>query len=194
MLLRALDFAHTLLADTLSAGALAVDATLGNGHDITFLAEHVGPDGHVFGFDIQDAALYQTRRRLDAAGLADRCTLFQKSHEHLRKALPTEAHGRVRAVTFNLGYLPGGPDKRITTHPATTLPALEAALDVLAPGGLMTVVLYTGHPGGTDEADAVEAWAAALDQHTAQVLRYAFVNQRGHPPYLLAVEKGTPSG
>ena len=35
----------------------AVDATLGNGHDTCFLAEIVGDNGKVFGFDIQKRQL-----------------------------------------------------------------------------------------------------------------------------------------
>lgn len=52
-----------------------------------------------------------------------------------------------RLVAFNLGYLPGG-DKRIITSSASTLLALEAAKDLLLPGGLISVVAYVGHPGG----------------------------------------------
>ena len=43
-------------------GDYAVDATLGNGHDTCFLAEIVGDNGKVFGFDIQ-------KRRLKAQQL-----------------------------------------------------------------------------------------------------------------------------
>lgn len=52
-----------------------------------------------------------------------------------------------RLVAFNLGYLPGG-DKTIITKPETTLPALEAAKGILMPGGLISLVVYVGHPGG----------------------------------------------
>lgn len=183
-----LDFAKGLAGAALEAGALAVDATLGNGRDTCFLAERVGETGRVFGFDAQPEAVARTRRRLEAAGLAGRVTLFERGHEAMRAALPPEAVGRVRAVTFNLGYLPGG-DKSCITRPETTIPALSAARDVLAPGGVLTVVVYAGHPGGAEESDAVAAWAEALDQRRFQALTYRFVNQRNAPPWLLAVEK-----
>lgn len=52
-----------------------------------------------------------------------------------------------RLVAFNLGYLPGG-DKATITKSETTLQALEAAKRMLAPGGLISLVVYVGHPGG----------------------------------------------
>ena len=71
----------------------------------------------------------------------------------------------------------------------TTIPALDAAMGVLRPGGVATVVLYTGHEGGADEAEAVDEWAAALPQEQFRALSYRFVNQRNDPPRLVAVEK-----
>lgn len=38
-------------------------------------------------------------------------------------------------VAFNLGYLPGAADKRLTTATATTVAALEAALEVQGNNG-----------------------------------------------------------
>lgn len=52
-----------------------------------------------------------------------------------------------RLVAFNLGYLPGG-DKEITTQTETTLLALEAAGRIIEPGGLISAVVYVGHPKG----------------------------------------------
>lgn len=45
------------------------------------------------------------------------------------------------------GYLPGS-DKATTTQAGSTLAAVEAACDVLKPGGLLSILCYTGHPGG----------------------------------------------
>lgn len=55
--------------------------------------------------------------------------------------------GAFRLVAFNLGFLPGG-DKAIITKPETTLLALEAAKETVMPGGLISLVVYVGHPGG----------------------------------------------
>lgn len=154
--------AHAAIGVVLRTGSIAVDATAGNGHDTAFLAACVGPRGRVFGFDIQPAALATTRARLVAEGLAERVTLVHSGHEDLTRHIPARLHGKVRAVMFNLGYLPGG-DKTRTTRPQTTLAALDGALCLLAPTGRLSVLAYTGHPGGRAETDGVLAWTRALD-------------------------------
>lgn len=183
-----LDFAKRTIRDALEPGARAVDATVGNGYDTRFLAEQVGPEGHVYGFDVQAAAIAQTRARLDAAGVLDRVTLVQAGHEAMAAHLPAELEGRVAAVMFNLGYLPGS-DKTCITRPDTTVKALKQSVRYLRSGGVVTVVLYTGHAGGPEEAEAVEAWARALDPSTFRVLGYRFINRPNNPPRLLAIEK-----
>jgi predicted O-methyltransferase YrrM len=184
-----LDFAHEVARRALSPGAWAVDATAGNGHDTCALAEAVGPSGQVWAFDVQAEAIRATRHRLEGRGLAERVTLLQKGHETMQRALPEGAEGRVAAVTFNLGYLPGGPDKTRTTTPATTIPALRAAAALLAEGGILTAVCYPGHPGGAEETQAVRQWADGLQQARFRVLGYRFLNQENDPPRLLVVER-----
>ncbi len=89
---------------------------------------------------------------------------------------------------FNLGYLPGG-DKTVVTTAPTTLTAVEAVEQRLTPNGLVLLMVYTGHPGGQDEADALWEHVQQLNQHEFQVLQYSFVNQIHQPPYLLAIQK-----
>ena len=158
---RLVQLAQTLLGKYLRAGDRAIDATLGNGHDTLFLARSVGEDGRVYGFDIQQSALENTWQRLDQAGLAGRVSLYQAGHESMAIQLSPSLQGQVRVVMFNLGYLPGG-DRQRTTAAITTLAALQQALLFLAPGGLLSVMAYTGHPGGREEAEAVKAWAYGL--------------------------------
>ncbi len=146
--------AHLRLAAHLGQGDLALDATAGNGHDTLFLARQVGPGGRVFAFDLQPTALERTRQRLREQSLLERVTLHQAGHERMKELLPGEAWGRLSAVMFNLGYLPGS-DKGLVTLPETTLPALEQALAALRPGGLLSVLAYRGHPGGKEESVAV---------------------------------------
>ena len=183
-----LDRVHTLATEAIRDGGVAVDATVGNGHDTAVLARAVGEEGTVFGFDVQPEALRATRSRLASDGLADRVALVEAGHETMAQHVPEAVHGRVEAVTFNLGYLPGS-DSPLTTSPSTTLPALDAAVRLLRPGGVATVVVYTGHEGGDEEAAAVDAWAADLPQARFEALSYRFVNRRNDPPRLVAVEK-----
>ena len=162
-----------------------MDGTVGNGHDTVFLARLVGTEGRVFGFDLQAEAIEATRHRLEGAALGDRVTLFEECHGGLARRLSDE----VDAAIFNLGYLPGSGDKEVITRPETTLSALEAVVDRLSVGGLLVVVVYPGHPGGDEEARAVEAWASGLPQSQFAAVSYRSLNQVNTPPYLVAVER-----
>ena len=44
-------------------GGTAVDFTMGNGNDTLWLSQKIGSTGHVYAFDIQQAALDSTRAR-----------------------------------------------------------------------------------------------------------------------------------
>lgn len=183
-----LEFAHTLAGRALDQGGLAIDATVGNGHDTVFLARTVGPTGRVVGFDVQREALNETRRRVDEEAPDVSLRLVHAGHQTLARELDETERGQVEAVMFNLGYLPGG-DHSVTTSPDTTRQALEASAEVLRPGGVITIVAYTGHEGGKVEAQAVESWGAALSQDQFRTLSYRFANWSNDPPRLFAVEK-----
>ncbi|MEI8355627.1 MAG: class I SAM-dependent methyltransferase, partial [Deltaproteobacteria bacterium] len=94
----------------------------------------------------------------------------------------------VRAVVFNLGYLPGS-SKENATRPETTLAALEQASRLLIRGGIILVVVYTGHPGGAEEGRVVEEWATGCPQNDFNVWCSRMLNRQKNPPYLLLIEK-----
>ncbi len=165
-----------------------MDATAGNGHDAVFLAGLVGDAGCVHVFDVQQQALQSAASRLQEHGLAHRTQLHCAGHETMAAIIPESLHGRIAAVTFNLGFLPGS-DKQVTTQPETTLPALNAALDLVRPGGAVSVVCYAGHPGGEEETHAVAAWAAGLKHEKMIAGRYETVNKPGGAVCLFCVEK-----
>lgn len=186
-----LSFTHKLIEERVHPGDTVVDATVGNGVDTLFLAKLAGPHGTVFGFDIQEQALANARARLEKelAGAANgQIHLHCRSHAEMLDAVPAEQHGRVAAVTFNLGYLPGA-DHAVITTPASTLPALEASLTLLRKGGVVTAVLYSGHEGGQEETSAVMDWATQISQKEYQVMQYQFLNQKHCPPFLVAIAK-----
>ncbi|PEN15245.1 16S rRNA (cytosine(1402)-N(4))-methyltransferase [Longibacter salinarum] len=187
-ILNVLPFAHELTRRALRPGSVAVDATAGNGHDTVHLASTVGEDGRVYSIDVQEQAVKATRHKIDTRVPDVDVRLIHGDHAALLEHIEKEDIGQVGAVMFNLGYLPRGDHDLITT-PETTLPALDAALDLLQLGGVITIVLYTGHDGGPEEADAVHGWARALPQHEYRVLSYRFTNRENNPPRLLAVEK-----
>ena len=178
--------AQWMIAGHLRPGDCAVDATAGQGHDTCFLANLVGPTGRVLALDIQQSALDATVARLTEQGLADgRVECHLTGHEHLASLLPGN---EAAVVMFNLGYLPGH-DHQITTQTASTLAGLEAAVRVLRPGGLLSVLCYPGHSGGEAEAQAVEVQLLALASHGWRLARYGLPATRKPSPFLLAACK-----
>jgi tRNA G37 N-methylase Trm5 len=189
--LSVLSTAHKWIAERTRPGDIVIDATAGGGVDALALAELVGPKGILYAFDIQGDALERTGRRLSALELQGRLPdvrLTLANHAEMKRHVAGGDAGRIAAVMFNLGYLPGG-DPSVITEPESTLRALDSALSLLRPGGIMTCVLYPGHPGGDAEAAAVEAWAASLPQSAGQAVLYR-QPQREAAPYLIAVERG----
>jgi hypothetical protein len=154
--------AHNCIREHLLTGDVAIDATLGNGYDTVFLAELVGPVGHVYGFDVQETALEITSQRLQLQNLQNKVTLYQTSHANMRDWIPTKLLGGIKAIMFNLGYLPGA-DKSIMTQSESTLQALSLACEFLSEQGVMTVLAYPGHVGGDLETRSVEQWLSRLD-------------------------------
>lgn len=157
------DSAHQIVAKHLLEGDIALDATIGNGHDTLFLAKCIGDHGQVFGFDVQAQALINTQLRIQNHALSHRVTLFQASHAEMQKFIPGNFHNRINAAMFNLGYLPGG-DKTIITRSLTTLAALNSACELLAERGMITILAYPGHSGGDLEMLDLFNWCTQLDQ------------------------------
>ena len=177
-------WAQALMEGTLFPGARAVDATMGGGRDTRWLCERVGDEGRVYAFDVQPEAVERTRALLDAEGLAHRATLFCEGHQHMADYVPEP----VDAVMFNLGWLPGAVHA-VTTRTETTLQAVEAALSLLKPQGLLTVCIYPGHDEGARELRALTEWAVGLDAKAYDALLKCYMNQPNDPPQLIAVKK-----
>ncbi len=169
---------------TLREGDIAIDATMGNGHDTQFLCELVGETGHVYAFDVQQGALDHTAQRLEAAELDHRATLILSGHETMARFV----HAPVRAVMFNLGWLPGA-QHIVTTKTSTTLEAVRAAAGLLMPGGVMTICVYPGHEEGSRELSALLDWAAGLDVRTYNVLHHHFICASPQTPRLILVQR-----
>ena len=58
--------------------------------------------------------------------------------------------GTADAVMFNFGWLPGA-DHAVFSTAGSSIPALEAALTALRPGGVLSAILYSGRVIGSDE-------------------------------------------
>ena len=183
----AVGLAHLFLRERVALGDRVVDATCGNGHDTLFLARLVGSLGKVWAFDVQEDALTKARTLIGDAGCLPWVNLLQSGHERLA----AHVDAPVQAVVFNLGYLPGSDKSRIT-RPETTLAALKQAEELLFPGGVIVVAVYTGHPGGDAEGTAVERWAASLPPQSFNVWCSRQINRPATVPYVIFAEKLAP--
>jgi predicted methyltransferase len=166
--MRLTEHVHHALKNSVHAGSTVIDATAGNGYDSLLLAQLVGPKGRLIAIDIQPAAIESTKSRLETADLADRCELIRGDHSMVLRQLAQEHAGAIAAITFNLGYLPGG-DKSLITSPATTLAALDAACELLARDGILSVTAYRGHAGGMAESEQIGSWMHRLPKSTWRV-------------------------
>lgn len=178
-------WAAELIKGALFAGACAVDATLGNGHDALWLCRLVGEEGRVYGFDVQTEAVERSRARLMDAGVEERATLILDGHQNMASYVPAES---ADVVMFNLGWLPGAAHG-VTTQTDTTLQAVNAALDTLKEEGLLTICVYPGHAEGAREREALLSWAQGLDEREYDTMLRCYLNQSGDPPLLIAVKK-----
>ncbi|HEY0635094.1 MAG TPA: class I SAM-dependent methyltransferase [Gammaproteobacteria bacterium] len=181
--------AQQRVAEVIAEGDIVIDATLGNGHDTLFLAQRIGERGHLYGFDIQPAALAATQQRLAQHHLLARATLLPTGHETMAAQIPAHHHSRIKAVMFNLGYLPGN-DHTLRTHSTTTLQALETARALLVPDGLIVIVAYTGHNHGRAETEAVKAWARGLEGKGFAVEITVPPSRQGNAPELVVMRRG----
>ena len=183
MQLNTLHMVHEFLERTVRPGAFCIDATAGKGRDTALLCRLAGPEGRVLAFDIQDAAVGQTRALLKEQGLT--ADVIQDSHAHMERYAEAES---ADCVVFNFGRLPGG-DPSVFTQADSSVAALEAALRLLKPGGAIAIALYYGGANGYTERDAVLRWLETLDDRRISVLRCDWANRRNHPPMAIFIWK-----
>lgn len=184
VLTNAVNHARDFVSRVVCQGDYVVDATAGNGYDTLFLAELVGETGKVYAFDIQQTAIDATRKRLTQHKVADLVELVCAGHEELQNFVQKP----IRAVMFNLGYLPGFP-KGPVTHFDSVKEAILQSLDLLLIGGLISLAIYPGHDAGREELRLLLEWVPTLDQKHFSVAHLKFLNQQNFPPELLLIEK-----
>ena len=179
MQLNTLSMVHEFLRRTVKPGDFCIDATAGKGRDTAL----TGDAGRVLAFDIQEAAMAQTKALLAAEGLT--AEVIRDSHANMERYAAAET---VDCVVFNFGRLPGG-DPSIFTRSDTSVAALEAALRLLKPGGVIAIALYYGGANGYGERDAVMTWLETLDDRKFSVLRCDWANRRNDPPVPIFIWK-----
>ncbi len=213
---RLLSMQHTLAESVDIAGKpegfCLVDATAGNGHDSLFLlrllrSAGAGPEFFVQAFDIQPAALENTRARIEQVDIEDQTSdgdieseapengLLRRWRGHLLHHAEFAAElshllpfAKVGIAMFNLGFLPGS-DKAMVTKASSTLVAMQSLCARMCPGGLLSVHCYAGHPGGEEETLAVLDFCRALDDKIWKSLVREFINKQRNRELLILVER-----
>lgn len=179
-----LDLHKHFILTHLHEGDVAVDFTMGNGHDTEFLSKTVGEYGHVFAFDIQEQALASTEEHLKETGCPENYTLILDSHHNVKKYVDVP----FKAGMFNLGYLPGS-DKSVTTMRKTTLPAIEAAISLMARDAVIIVAIYPGHPEGEAEGKEICEYLSGLSRHKVCATQVKILNSPTSPFFIVIENK-----
>ena len=179
-----LDLQKHFILTHLHEGDIAVDFTMGNGHDTEFLSKTVGHTGHVYAFDVQEMALASTAEHLRKSGCPDNCTLILDSHHNVKKYVDVP----IKAGMFNLGYLPGS-DKTVTTMRETTLPAIQAAIELMARDAIILVAVYPGHAEGEAEGKMICDYLASLSRYRVCATRINILNSPTSPFFIIIENK-----
>lgn len=183
MKLNTLSVVHEFLKQNVREGAFCIDATAGKGRDTALLCQLAGKSGRVLAFDIQREAVSQTRALLEREGL--RADVILNSHANMEQY--AEA-GTVDCVVFNFGRLPGG-DLRIFTRAESSIQAIDAALRLLKPRGVMAIALYYGKENGYEEKNAILQHLKTVDERVYTVLCCEWSNRHGDPPMPIFIWK-----
>lgn len=168
----------------LHEGDIAVDFTMGNGHDTEFLSKTVGESGHVYAFDIQKQAVDSTAKHLIEAGCPQNYTLICDSHHNVKNYV----HQPIKAGMFNLGWLPGG-DKSITTMRETTLPAITAAIELMDRDAIVNVAVYPGHAEGDAEGKMICEYLASISRFKVVATKVNILNSPASPYFIVLETK-----
>ena len=179
-----LDLHKKFILEHLKMGDVAVDFTMGNGHDTEFLSKTVGENGRVYAFDIQESALQSTKKTLASEGCPENYTLIWDSHHNAPKYID----GKIKAGMFNLGYLPGSGNKSLTTKRETTLPAVKNAIDMLDSDGILLIAVYPGHEEGYLEGLMLEEYFKTVSRFEMSISRFQIINSPTSP-YFFIIEK-----
>ena len=180
---------HEVIRSQAKRGGLYIDATMGNGNDTLMLCVLAGNTGEVYAFDIQPQALKATRTLLENHEVTSNFHLILDGHENMDNYLQQET---ADVVCFNFGYLPGG-DHSIATQADTSLVAIQKGLQLLKPGGMMSLCVYSGGDTGFEEKDCILSYLKTLPAKEYTVIVNQYFNRENNPPMPIFVFKNTRS-
>lgn len=167
---------HYIISNFIENKNIAIDATLGNGHDCDFLASNFKK---VYAFDIQKEACDKYRGMNNT-----NVEVINDSHHRFLEYI----NDNVDCILYNLGFLPGG-DKNITTLASTTLVSVECGLKILTNGGIMAIAIYRGHSEGLEEENLIINYVSKLPKNIYGVMLHQYFNRSSNSPMLLIIEK-----
>lgn len=180
--------AHAIVSQSELTSQFVIDATCGNGHDTAFLAQEVGNNGHVFAFDIQHDACVSTNAYMQKLGLQNIVTVIHDSHSNMTHSIPSEYHKNIAVIMFNLGYLPAS-EKIIKTQPLVTQSAIHQSLELLKVGGIITIAIYTDHPGGEEELFIIQSLLSELSPKHFRIAHLSYPYRKKKAPQLYIIYK-----
>jgi len=129
-------------------------------------------------------ALASTKKHLAEVSCPENYTLILDSHHNVKKYVDT----KIKAGMFNLGYLPGS-DKSVTTMRETTLPAIEAAIDLMDRDAIILVAVYPGHAEGEAEGKMICEYLASLSRYKVCATRINILNSPTSPFFIIIENK-----
>ncbi len=176
------DITNFLIENYINEGDTVIDATAGNGNDTIKLCKKVGKSGKVYAFDIQDKAIEETKRKVLENGFLN-AEIIKDSHEFMNNYV----NEKVKAVIFNLGYLPGG-DHKVHTKGETTIVAIKKAIDLICHDGFIAIMIYHGKNSGTKEKKAVTEFLKTIDHKKYTVTLHDFFNRPNNPPITAVIK------
>ena len=179
-----LELQKEFLRKHIGKGSVVCDFTAGNGHDSEFLSNTVGETGRLYAFDIQSAACESTKNHLAESGCPQNYTIINDSHANCKEYV----HEKINAGMFNLGWLPGS-DRKVTTRRESTLKAVNAAIELLAPDGIILVAVYPGHEEGTLEGEMLDNELSCLDRRKICVSKFRIINSPTSPYFFIIESK-----
>jgi methylase of polypeptide subunit release factors len=180
----AVNFVKENIIKIIQEDSIVIDATIGNGYDTLFLRKHLGDQGFLYGFDIQEKALQSTKERLVKNACFNKVKLIHDSHENFRKYVDCP----VDLILYNLGYLPKG-DKNITTESTETLESVKEGMSLLKSGGVIIITVYPGHLPGALELEVLSNYLETIDQKEYAVMKIDFFNYKNKPPVVFMIER-----
>ena len=160
---------------------LALDATLGNGHDSLFLASLFNK---VIGIDIQPLAIKRSKERLKNESNVEILLLNHKDIDTLN-------YSNYDLILYNLGFLPGS-DKKVITNYETTIESIKKAYSILDINGAIIIASYIRHPNGLKEYQSIKEFLnennIEMNQEIAKFLFYGIISDTNRFLFNTSVE------